>query len=75
MKILAHLKTIFFKTNTVNILFNNICSSQRYISNRLPPDPRMSDLIQNKSHIVWVDLEMTGLDIDKEQIIEMACLM
>ncbi|KAL4660640.1 oligoribonuclease, mitochondrial-like [Arapaima gigas] len=25
--------------------------------------------------MVWVDLEMTGLDIDKDQIIEMACLI
>ncbi|XP_053703345.1 small fragment nuclease [Synchiropus splendidus] len=25
--------------------------------------------------IVWVDLEMTGLDIDKDQIIEMACII
>ncbi|XP_003970766.2 small fragment nuclease [Takifugu rubripes] len=25
--------------------------------------------------LVWVDLEMTGLDIDKDQIIEMACLI
>ncbi|MGH0174131.1 UNVERIFIED_CONTAM: hypothetical protein FKN15_067501 [Acipenser sinensis] len=25
--------------------------------------------------MVWVDLEMTGLDIDKDEIIEMACLI
>ncbi|XP_062374047.1 small fragment nuclease [Sardina pilchardus] len=25
--------------------------------------------------IVWVDLEMTGLDIDKDEIIEMACII
>ncbi|KAM3600772.1 uncharacterized protein V6R79_002326 [Siganus canaliculatus] len=25
--------------------------------------------------MVWVDLEMTGLDIDKDQIIEMACVV
>ncbi|KAK6469196.1 oligoribonuclease [Huso huso] len=25
--------------------------------------------------LVWVDLEMTGLDIDKDEIIEMACLI
>ena len=28
-----------------------------------------------KQRIVWVDLEMTGLDIDKDEIIEMACLI
>ncbi|KAM4620095.1 small fragment nuclease [Polymixia lowei] len=32
-------------------------------------DPAMSQ------RMVWVDLEMTGLDIDKDQIIEMACII
>ena len=27
------------------------------------------------SNLVWVDLEMTGLDINKEHIIEMACII
>lgn len=27
------------------------------------------------SRLVWVDLEMTGLDIDKDHIIEMACIV
>ena len=26
-------------------------------------------------NLVWVDLEMTGLDVNKEHIIEMACLV
>jgi oligoribonuclease len=34
----------------------------------------MSDLL-SKKYIVWVDLEMTGLNIDKDTIIEMACLI
>uniref|UniRef100_A0A8C9FS93 Exonuclease domain-containing protein n=1 Tax=Pavo cristatus TaxID=9049 RepID=A0A8C9FS93_PAVCR len=25
--------------------------------------------------MVWVDLEMTGLDVEKDQILEMACLI
>lgn len=25
--------------------------------------------------IVWVDLEMTGLDVDKDHILEIACLV
>lgn len=29
----------------------------------------------SESHIVWVDLEMTGLNIDTDHIIEMACLV
>ncbi|KAK3602514.1 hypothetical protein CHS0354_029329 [Potamilus streckersoni] len=28
-----------------------------------------------KDRIIWVDLEMSGLDIDKEHILEMACLV
>ncbi|XP_075047708.1 oligoribonuclease, mitochondrial [Mixophyes fleayi] len=33
----------------------------------------MSDSMEQR--MVWVDLEMTGLDIKKDQIIEMACLI
>lgn len=29
----------------------------------------------NKNYIVWVDLEMSGLNIDKDHILEMACLI
>lgn len=32
--------------------------------------------MENKTHrLVWVDLEMSGLDINKEHILEMACLV
>ncbi|KAJ8342465.1 hypothetical protein SKAU_G00323930 [Synaphobranchus kaupii] len=33
----------------------------------------MSDSMAQR--LVWVDLEMTGLDIEKDQIIEMACII
>ena len=26
-------------------------------------------------NLVWVDLEMTGLDVNKDHIIEMACIV
>lgn len=26
-------------------------------------------------HIVWIDLEMSGLDIEKDHILEIACLV
>ena len=32
-------------------------------------------LNENSNHIVWVDLEMSGLNIDKDHILEMACLI
>ncbi|XP_068186885.1 small fragment nuclease isoform X2 [Antennarius striatus] len=35
---------------------------------------RMSSAAMGQ-RMVWVDLEMTGLDIDKDQIIEMACII
>ena len=35
---------------------------------------KMSNLV-SKNNIVWVDLEMTGLNIDKDTIIEMACIV
>lgn len=34
-----------------------------------------STKMANLDHIVWVDLEMTGLNIDTDHIIEMACLI
>ncbi|XP_073512766.1 oligoribonuclease, mitochondrial [Phyllobates terribilis] len=48
-------------------------------SHKFPPLPAVrpcagmsGDMVQR---MVWVDLEMTGLDIKKDQIIEMACLI
>ena len=31
--------------------------------------------LQSKDNLVWIDLEMTGLDPDKERIIEIATLV
>ncbi|XP_032431561.1 small fragment nuclease [Xiphophorus hellerii] len=39
-------------------------------------DRRISMCSKSMSHrMVWVDLEMTGLDVEKDQIIEMACII
>ncbi|KAM6969855.1 small fragment nuclease [Aplochiton taeniatus] len=35
----------------------------------------MSSTDSMSQRMVWVDLEMTGLDIEKDQIIEMACII
>lgn len=32
-------------------------------------------MAQNANHLIWVDLEMTGLDVEKERIIEMATIV
>ncbi|XP_060702819.1 small fragment nuclease [Hemiscyllium ocellatum] len=55
-------------------------------SEREPLSPSSDSLLLARSHatmaaqsmakrMVWVDLEMTGLDIEKDKIIEMACII
>ncbi|XP_072449271.1 small fragment nuclease [Chiloscyllium punctatum] len=55
-------------------------------SEREPLSPSSGSLLLARSHatmaaqsmakrMVWVDLEMTGLDIEKDKIIEMACII
>ncbi|CAF0835458.1 unnamed protein product [Brachionus calyciflorus] len=65
-------------------LFNSIktvgTNSQKFISISSNKFEKMSELNQNdlkskKKNIVWVDLEMSGLNIDKDHILEMACLI
>lgn len=46
-------------------------SNDQYHHNR-PYQKKNEEL---KSRLVWVDLEMTGLDLDTCHIIEMACLI
>ena len=57
--------------NTPKVLnMSNVCNNQ--------PRPTQKKLKKNeelKSRLVWVDLEMTGLDLDTCHIIEMACLI
>ena len=62
-------KFIIQKTFKLNIKHFNT-------SNLLLVSSKMTnDISKNKNHIVWVDLEMSGLDIDTEHILEMAILM
>ncbi|GAB1864415.1 Oligoribonuclease, mitochondrial [Camponotus japonicus] len=41
--------------------------------------PNNAPLIQQSSntadHIVWIDMEMTGLDVEKDHILEIACII
>ena len=53
---------------TNNILKRSINKTYKEINNK-----RMS--FENSSHIVWVDLDMSGLNIEKDHILEMACLI
>ncbi|KAI2659667.1 Oligoribonuclease, mitochondrial [Labeo rohita] len=43
------------------------------LMSRRPHSRKMSQTLAQR--MVWVDLEMTGLDIEKDQIIEMACIV
>ncbi|XP_071023318.1 small fragment nuclease isoform X2 [Oncorhynchus clarkii lewisi] len=52
----------------LNIFVHNISTYRKKMSSSRS-DPGM------RQRMVWVDLEMTGLDIEKDQIIEMACLI
>lgn len=36
---------------------------------------KMENENKNEKNIIWVDLEMTGLDVEKDKIIEIACLV
>ncbi|NP_957038.2 small fragment nuclease precursor [Danio rerio] len=47
--------------------------SKGLMSRRRAPSRKMSQI--QAQRMVWVDLEMTGLDIEKDQIIEMACIV
>lgn len=33
------------------------------------------EISNNVDHIVWIDMEMTGLDIEKDHILEIACIV
>jgi hypothetical protein len=56
----------FLKQNIKNFKTNKLMSTSSIMTN---------DISKNKNHIVWVDLEMSGLEIDTEHILEMAILM
>ncbi|XP_071171576.1 probable oligoribonuclease isoform X1 [Mytilus edulis] len=56
--------------------FHNICRKMSSNGGDASPAKKPKIVNDDKSkRFVWVDLEMTGLDIEKEHIIEMACLV
>ena len=57
-------KTLFFSPRKLHI-------SQRLLKMTEITNTQMLD----KNRIVWIDLEMSGLDINKEHILEIACLI
>ena len=63
------MKNLFSLLNRSNLVKLNTSSTFLH-KNRFK-----STKMTTNDHIVWVDLEMTGLDIEKDHIIEMACLI
>jgi len=57
----------------VNTLVKNVYLTRTILKRSIKASNRMS--FENAQHIVWVDLEMSGLNIEKDHILEMACLI
>lgn len=47
----------------------------RTLTNSSPQRQKMSAIQNDCTDIVWMDLEMTGLDVNKDKILEVACLI
>ena len=59
----------------LNKVFHLKITTSKYSKYSRKSKVKMADTLSNFDHIVWVDLEMSGLNIDKEHILEMACLI
>src|SRR5713226_7138852 len=55
----------------------NQCIERRRLCDNaiLHRDPRKSGMAQDQNNLVWLDMEMTGLDPDKDRIIEVAIVV
>ena len=51
------------------------CYSEKKKSKKNKIMDNANQVVKRSDYIVWVDLEMSGLDIDKDHILEMACLI
>lgn len=77
LRVLRHFSALnsitqkYFNSNSSRILVNNIQVCYISRESRI----QKSRMAENRSHIVWVDLEMSGLNIDEDHILEMACLI
>ncbi|XP_030563905.1 probable oligoribonuclease [Drosophila novamexicana] len=71
---------MIFVLNRLCTLFSSVIRSQsRHISplghTQVIKMSTCKSTVGDQSDIVWMDLEMTGLDIDKDQILEVACII
>ncbi|KAK5649815.1 hypothetical protein RI129_000844 [Pyrocoelia pectoralis] len=57
-------------------MFRNICSNLLAFIKNAPLIQSRGIMSPLQSHrIVWIDMEMTGLDIEKDKIMEIACIV
>ena len=49
--------------------------AQRYLNNDHAISSAMERDSKNEKHIVWLDMEMTGLEVERCHILELACLI
>uniref|UniRef100_A0A2C9JJU4 Exonuclease domain-containing protein n=1 Tax=Biomphalaria glabrata TaxID=6526 RepID=A0A2C9JJU4_BIOGL len=69
-------KTIFNKSSKTNSCLYRIASVKGMSSNaNMPCQDKGIESLSKNTPIIWIDLEMTGLDVDKDRIIEIACLV
>lgn len=50
-------------------------SSSQHTISPIPPPPANRKLEAKDGALVWIDCEMTGLDVESERIIEIACII
>jgi oligoribonuclease len=72
MNNISKLNRLLLKSKLNNLFIKNIIKSNKLLKIKNFNTKAMS---LDDGNIVWVDLEMTGLDINKDHIIEMACLI
>ena len=52
---------------------NSFCTTQHH-SKMVEKEPKYYEE-SDKDRLIWIDLEMTGLDVEKETILEIACII
>lgn len=48
---------------------------QFYQQNKIRTEVSLEKIMEESTSIVWMDLEMTGLDVDKDTILEISCIV
>ncbi len=71
----SSISRLFIRDLKSRINFHNYSSLSSSLQTSRDQRVYKARMSENRSHIVWVDLEMSGLNIDTDHILEMACLI